>query len=619
MDPEIEQSYVLLHATWPVDLARRVRQTDPSADHVIVHSSDASGERYVLFQLADADQILDAAPGDRSVAEAFDLAGTEPTPVARLHATAADAGPAVVLDEGRLIGFIRRRVVVRGPSRLRRPTPTHAAPGETTRSVDVDFPESVQAGTLESLLVLIAVEAPSATGIGIAVAAGEVVDIVVQPRKGFELEGPGEGSLTVPESGETLPLQFKLRGVDPGEGRITVLAFHRGQPLGAVDLRPTVSAAATAAEPAAPKPSRAHRKANLASSVAAVPDLSLLVEERSYGDQIEYLLRLTAPELDLNLKPFGPLKLRAAPEQFFDEFFSDIEGLPSDGADAQATARAKLEAKGAYLFDTLFPDDLKEVLWAARKRITSVIVQSEEPWIPWELCRLHGTDGDGRTVDGPFLAEAYTITRWMPGIPLKRKLSLKEIALVVPDDSGLPLAGSERDYLLSLASAGRRVTRIPATYADVHAALAAGQYDGWHFTGHGAARTNSSDRASIYLQAEQVLTPLDLSGTAANLGLSSPVVFLNACQVGRGGMSLTGIGGWARRFLEAGAGAFIGTYWSVYDTAAYEFAKAVYGELLKGTSIGKSVVSARLAIRDQGDPTWMAYTVFGDPSASVAT
>jgi hypothetical protein len=619
VDPEIEQSFVLLRASWSVDQARPICRANRSADHVIVYDT-READQYFLYSLADAERQLELAESEQTVAAVLASGHLEPTPTIALHAAEAPQGPAVVVDDGRLVGFVRRRVVTRGPTRGPASRPSTAAKGEAAgqseRSVEAEFPDSVQAGATESLLVMIRVGPASAAGLAIDLAAGEVIDIVVQPRKGFVIEGPSEGALKVPTADESLPLQFKLRAIDEGDGRINVFAFHRGQPLGMIDLRPSITAP-SATEASGSKPTRRRRARKLAAPASAVPDLSMLVEERSYGDRIEYLIRLTAPDLDLNLKSFGPLKLRSEPERFFDEFFSDIEGMPIDGPQAQASARKKLETKGAYLFDVLFPQDMKEQLWSVRDRITSVVVQSEEPWIPWELCRLQGRE-DGRTVDGPFLAEAYAITRWMPGIPIKRQLSLKDIALVVPDDSGLPLAAAERDYVLSLAGRGHRVTSIPATYVEVQSGLAAGQYDAWHFTGHGAARTNSSDRASIYLQAQEELTPLDLSGTAANLGVANPLVFLNACQVGRGGMSLTGIGGWARRFMEAGAGAFIGTYWSVYDTPAFEFAKRLYEELLKGSGIGNAVRDARLAIRDQGDPTWLAYTVFGDPSAAVA-
>jgi CHAT domain-containing protein len=82
-------------------------------------------------------------------------------------------------------------------------------------------------------------------------------------------------------------------------------------------------------------------------------------------------------------------------------------------------------------------------------------------------------------------------------------------------------------------------------------------------------------------------------------------------------MALTGIGGWARRFVQAGAGAFIGAYWSVYDDAAFAFAKEVYTRILDGMPIGDAVREARAKVREDGDPTWLAYTVFADPLATV--
>jgi CHAT domain-containing protein len=94
-------------------------------------------------------------------------------------------------------------------------------------------------------------------------------------------------------------------------------------------------------------------------------------------------------------------------------------------------------------------------------------------------------------------------------------------------------------------------------------------------------------------------------------------VFLNACQIGRSVMSLTDIGGWASQFVRAGAGAFVGAYWSIYDKPACDFAQAFYGRMLAGMPIGRAAREARAEIKSAGDPTWLAYTVFADPLATV--
>jgi CHAT domain-containing protein len=73
----------------------------------------------------------------------------------------------------------------------------------------------------------------------------------------------------------------------------------------------------------------------------------------------------------------------------------------------------------------------------------------------------------------------------------------------------------------------------------------------------------------------------------------------------------------AQQFLLAGAAAFVGAYWSVYDEPAYKFAQELYNCLLAGEPIARAAKSARLAIKKAGDPTWLAYTVFADPLATV--
>ena len=279
-------------------------------------------------------------------------------------------------------------------------------------------------------------------------------------------------------------------------------------------------------------------------------------------------------------------------------------------------AEQRLAAKGASLFASLLPADLQQLLWSLHSRIQSVQVQSEEPWIPWELCKLCGQE-NGRAVEGPFMCEGFALTRWLPGIALKPHLRLKNLAVVVPADSGLAFAASEQDYLLSLANGGRQVRRIPATFLDVRAALASGVYDGWHFSGHGGFRGSDPNRSAISLENQETLTPEDLSGVVTNLGRAKPVVFFNACQIGRSAMSLTDIGGWAKQFLHAGAGAFIGAYWSIYDKPAADFAQAFYNRLLTGMPIGKVTQEARKVIQSDGDPTWLAYTVFATPLATV--
>jgi CHAT domain-containing protein len=112
----------------------------------------------------------------------------------------------------------------------------------------------------------------------------------------------------------------------------------------------------------------------------------------------------------------------------------------------------------------------------------------------------------------------------------------------------------------------------------------------------------------------QIVGPM-IEGVAA----SRPLVFLNACHTGETGFSLTGMGGWAARFVRAGASAFIGSLWEVNDVLAAEFAIAFYDEMLAGQTLGDAFHAARLHIRDldEANPTWLAYTLYADPNGRV--
>ncbi len=71
--------------------------------------------------------------------------------------------------------------------------------------------------------------------------------------------------------------------------------------------------------------------------------------------------------------------------------------------------------------------------------------------------------------------------------------------------------------------------------------------------------------------------------------------------------------------MGAGAGAFIGSLWAVRSSSAKTFAEAFYHAMVKDRiPLGAASLGARQAISsDPGDPTWLAYTVYGNPSASI--
>ena len=95
------------------------------------------------------------------------------------------------------------------------------------------------------------------------------------------------------------------------------------------------------------------------------------------------------------------------------------------------------------------------------------------------------------------------------------------------------------------------------------------------------------------------------------------MVVLNACQVGRQDYQLTGIGGFAVSFLRRGAGAFVGTLWSVVDETARTFTETFYQTLLENKTTAEAALAARERARQANDATWLAYVVYADPYAKL--
>ena len=190
----------------------------------------------------------------------------------------------IVLEEGRLIGFFDVTVPPRWtPRKGGDEIFPSGEPVSEVRSLVAKFPERVPVQTVFSLLVSLSASSTVATGatLPLVLPLGTRVDIYVQPGRGFALAGESDGTLLVTDEEETLPFQFKLRGVAIGTGHIRVLAFHRGQALGKL----TVSIDVLEAE-ANTSSQLLNEEQPLEAVRVHQPDLSLLIlEHTDFGHQ----------------------------------------------------------------------------------------------------------------------------------------------------------------------------------------------------------------------------------------------------------------------------------------------------------------------------------------------
>ncbi|HEX6042672.1 CHAT domain-containing protein, partial [Longimicrobium sp.] len=601
-----------------VEQARRLLD-ETSARHLVIALGDAPD--YYLVSARDFEERTAGADGSAPLQESGLTHARHAVPVRSRAGAMAGRETCLVMEDGVLAGVFEPGRLSGRDTRfmLTDQALRHSRRGDGTASryLRAEMPGETTVGQTVLLEVEVGAD-PSPLPVDLP--GGAALEVVVLAREGFEVEGNDTTILSVSvDGGAPAHARFRLRAVRPGPGVVRVFALHGGRFLGALPrLETVIHPAAEAGPDAAPAPVLRAAGA-LGAGPSAAPDLSLLiVEQRDALRGPSLSIRATARDAALRLthKEFGPVPLGMEPLRYFEDFFADIEEIGHRPDYSPALVARKLEGKGTRLFESIFPAELRALLWEHRHRIASVQIYSEEAWIPWELCRLTGMQ-DGKVVEGPFFCEAFEITRWIPGVPGCPWLTLDNLALVMPRDPRLPAVREEREFLLSLAAEGGAVSEIPARYLDVRRALATGSFDGFHFSGHGVRRGPNADRSSIVLEAREDLRADEISGDAHNLGRSQPLVFLNSCHGARGAFTLVGAGGWARQFLEAGAGAFVGAYWSISDKTASAFSRAFYRELRAGKGLGAAVRAARLAIRSDNDPTWLAYTVYGDPGAAV--
>lgn len=598
------KSFLLVHSDWSTtSVLVLVEKLKPT--HIIIQDT-AELHYYLLRRDHVRAAALNCSGQEVSLVQALQLDRRQPALLFSAYSSAALAKDySIVVDGERVIGVYDTlsKGFVGGYRQEIKPeqTPLVHLRLQTPRRVPVNTPFSI----------IIAVTWPNSDNDkhGNLAIKDCPIDIVLVPEEELEFIGPVQHTIQCGSS-ETSYLQFKLKINTPGYVKLSAIAFQSGEQIA------LVAAGTEAVLNASNLDTSEYLELSQSASAVEVqqPDLSLLIFEQRL-DSVRHRLTFYVDSvlLNLNLVCFGSKDIQN-PDQILQDHFHDIDRQATRGSERAI----HIVTKGVHLFRSLFPEELQSFIWNNQTRIKNVLIQSQEPWIPWELCKLRINE-NGHVREGPFLCEAFAVTRWMLGVSRKHSLGLNRIGLVAPPDSRLIYAASEREYMLSLACEDRQVQVIQPQVASLIAALSTGEYDGWHFIGHGSFYNEFPDMSEIHLEHGDILRPENLSGRAENLGRARPIVFLNSCQLGRASLALTGIGGWAYQFLHAGAAAFIGAYWNIYDGPASLFAKEFYKPLFRGETIGEASRLARTEVKRQypNDPSWLAYTIFADPNAKI--
>jgi hypothetical protein len=226
---------------------------------------------------------------------------------------------------------------------------------------------------------------------------------------------------------------------------------------------------------------------------------------------------------------------------------------------------------------------------------------------------------DGSWVTREPLGVECAVGRWhkseytVPG----QRIPLQDSLVLAPDyrpPKRLPKATEERDLVLRLFPG----YEVPATFDLLDAFYRDHAASLLHFVCHGR---DAAVQAINLLQREYLTAQQVLGGSiSSSCRASRPLVFLNACELGRPGAGLVSPGGFPTSFIESGAAGVVAPLWQVDDGVAHEVALAFYQSVKEEPSTPFAEILRRLrgrAYQVDGRDSFAAYVYYGDPLAAA--
>lgn len=534
--------------------------------------------------------------------------------------------------------------------------PVAARPDPVRRFPNMEAPETVQPG--QELAVLVSLTR-SSLGTGTRVLATHP-DLATTEEEGGEAMlalNLGEGDLWklsvvlsapdfipigtvaqdlyLPRVGDSTPAVFRLKVPEgmstPVSTTLNALFSHEGRFVARVArdiqiLRPG-EAASTPDEEARPV-------APVVLERPEAPDLVIIVHGGASGTRtITYLLAGT------HNPAIGRQTLPADFQQVLGRHyrsFQDVSArslVPVDAPVKRQAARDLAIGLGRDLAarPEWRPEGFDAVFWSLKDALgddfDTIEVVTDDPVWPWELMRPSRTGPDGYQ-ESPFLGTAFRVSRWhLSGssrqrgeLDLDARLQVDHVTAVAPTYAP-PLTGQADELSVLAELPGYR--RAAGTYAGVRQLFVDPPGGIVHFAGHGvvASEAGVGPQFSILLDGGERFDARQVRGLGEPGARHGVFYFFNACEVGAAQASGGFVEGWPAAVLDGGADGFVGALWPVGDVSAARFARSFYGELQQGGTEGALVAEALRASRarfeESGDPTWLAYVMYGDPSLRV--
>jgi hypothetical protein len=431
---------------------------------------------------------------------------------------------------------------------------------------------------------------------------GTDLTVVIEAPPGLRPLTRLDGTVSVPASGDSEPLLIVLEAAVPGLHRVNVMAFVGGTFAGELTVEVSVEPGAV---PETGSGSDRPSIARLGELTARPGEATLQVRREPGGSYVFQLLT--------HRNTYDPVVQSVAgdPGRAVEQAIATLRDMAAGrSAYGPAVAGVWLREQGVALWNQMVPAVIKEQFWEQHDRISGLVIATDHDIVPWEL--LYPL---ARGHDTGFLVEQFPVSRSVYGQNRAERVFTGNAAFVLPRDAPPDAAGEVADLNRRLrardgASDGALFNQI-VQLVDWVGGPGAGLL-------HFACHNNFDENGSSIEMADGPFAPAMLSSAVTTRALTalSPLVFLNACRSAGATFEYTRLTGWAEQFVRAGAGAFVGTLWAVPSGRAREFAEEFYGRFLgEGRSLGEAMHAARSRIRGPEDPSWLAYTLYGDLNA----
>ncbi len=440
------------------------------------------------------------------------------------------------------------------------------------------------------------------------------VDVWLRSTSHFIIEGSPLGHLTIRlADAECVPARFALRVADPvpdmGDPGLAASFAYNLRQSGLVQRTIALELPDGLLAPAPPAdiPGGGAR----IDPTAKPPDMDIEIHRKDGRNDLFEVTVRTADRVEM-----CDWQLDQASEDYVKKIMAQFFAR-----NASARARvAALEGAGIAFFQAA-PCCFQEVYWDLVDRGTppeTIYVVSEERSVPWELMIPRRLIAAGRDQRKP-LGVQCAVGRWHRGsnITPRQHIPLTDSLVLAPRYSGnrtLKHAEAEVKDVHSWFPG----ERVPATFDELDVFLKAHNASLIHFICHGKDDTIQT----ILLEDKDELSSLQVAATGLSNACQArrPLVFLNACEVGRPGRALVGVGGFPAALIEEEASAVIAPLWAVDDKDAHELATQFYAELVESPETPFAELLRRLRARaycHDGDDTFAAYCFYGDPVAAM--